>query len=221
MEHFNFKTEQHCSATNRKSFASLNANIPKEWDWRSLGVVSPVKNQGKCGSCWTFSTVGALESHFLLKYGQFRNLSEQQLVDCAGDYDNHGCKGGLPSHAFEYIKDNGGISLETNYPYLAQDGTCKITKESALSVGVKGGSVNISLSEDDLKQALYQHGPVSVAFRVIDGFRDYSSGVYSANDCKNGPDDVNHAVLAVGYGTDENGVDYWIIKNSWGAAWGD
>lgn len=119
MEHFNFKTEQHCSATNRKSFGSLNANIPKEWDWRSLGVVSPVKNQGKCGSCWTFSTIGALESHFLLKYGQFRNLSEQQLVDCAGDYDNHGCKGGLPSHAFEYIKDNGGISLETNYPYLA------------------------------------------------------------------------------------------------------
>lgn len=121
-DYYNIKAEQNCSATNRKSFGNSNANIPTEWDWRTFGVVSPVKNQGKCGSCWTFSTVGCVESHYLLKYGSFRNLSEQQLVDCAGDYDNHGCSGGLPSHAFEYIKDNGGLALETTYPYKAANG---------------------------------------------------------------------------------------------------
>ena len=184
-----------------------------------MGVVSPVKNQGKCGSCWTFSTVGCLEAHYLLKYGQFRNLSEQQLVDCAGDYDNHGCSGGLPSHAFEYIKDNGGITTEDKYPYKAVDQTCGV-KEADKVVGVRGGAVNISLSEGDLKQAIFQNGPVSVAFQVVGDFRDYRTGVYVSNTCKNGPDDVNHAVLAVGYGT-ENGTDYWIIKNSWGASWGD
>jgi cathepsin H len=94
-------------------------DIPAHWDWRDLGIVSPVKNQAKCGSCWTFSTVGAMESHYIKKYGQFRNLSEQQLVDCAGDFDNYGCNGGLPSHAFEYIKYNGGLTTEDQYPYMA------------------------------------------------------------------------------------------------------
>lgn len=195
------------------------ADIPSTWDWRTQGVVSPVKNQGKCGSCWTFSTVGALESHYIKKYGQFKNLSEQQLVDCAGDYDNHGCNGGLPSHAFEYIKDAGGIAEESSYPYQAVTNQCTVDK-SKFSVGVVGGSVNISADESELRQALFQYGPVSIAFQVVDGFKDYSSGVYVSSVCKNGPSDVNHAVLAVGYGT-ENGIDYWLIKNSWGAAWGD
>lgn len=91
--------------------------IPSEWDWREHNGVTPVKNQGHCGSCWTFSTVGALEAHELLKYGSFVPLSEQQLVDCAQDFDNHGCEGGLPSHAFDYITDEPhGISTESAYP---------------------------------------------------------------------------------------------------------
>jgi cathepsin H len=142
------------------------------------------------------------------------------LVDCAGDFDNYGCNGGLPSHAFEYIKYNGGLTTEDKYPYLAVDsGSCKLQKGTQV-VGVLGGSFNISLSEDALRNSLFQVGPISVAFQVIAGFKDYKTGVYTTGNCQNGPMDVNHAVLAVGYGTD-NGMDYWIIKNSWGAAWGD
>lgn len=127
--------------------------------------------------------------------------------------------GGLPSHAFEYIKDNGGITTEDQYPYAAVDQQCQL-KPGSQAVAVVGGSVNISLSEDDLQQAIFQHGPVSVAYQVIGDFKDYKSGVYTTDSCKNGPDDVNHAVLAVGYGV-ENGIPYWILKNSWGTTWGD
>lgn len=116
--------DQQCSATHEyaKKASPIELalkDVPAHWDWRDFGVVTPVKNQGKCGSCWTFSTVGSMESHFMKKYGQFRNLSEQQLVDCAGDFDNYGCNGGLPSHAFEYIMHAGGLATEADYPYLA------------------------------------------------------------------------------------------------------
>lgn len=128
-----------------------------------MGIVSPVKNQAKCGSCWTFSTVGAMESHYMKKYGSFRNLSEQQLVDCAGDFDNYGCNGGLPSHAFEYLLYSGGLTTEDKYPYVAVDQSCKLVPGTQV-VGVIGGAVNISLSEDSLRLALFQVGPISVAF---------------------------------------------------------
>lgn len=156
----------------------------------------------------------------MMKYGQFRNLSEQQLVDCAGDFDNHGCNGGLPSHAFEYIKHVGGITDESSYPYVANRSTGCNPQAIQPVVGVVGGSVNISTSEVDLQTALFQNGPISVAFQVIQGFKDYKTGVYNTTSCKNGPEDVNHAVLAVGYGR-ENNMDYWIVKNSWGSTWGD
>jgi len=123
------KSPQHCSATHYKTVQEKKyklEDIPNHWDWRDVGGVTPVKNQGHCGSCWTFSTVGCLEAHYLLKFGQFRNLSEQQLVDCAGDYDNHGCSGGLPSHAFEYIAAAGGLATEVDYPYMAVNQTCAL-----------------------------------------------------------------------------------------------
>jgi len=193
------------------------------WDWREKNGVSPVKNQGNCGSCWTFSTVGALEAHSMIKYdGQFDSLAEQQLVDCAGAYDNHGCNGGLPSHAFEYIHNAGGISTEDAYPYFAADHNCTV-KSSTFALTVDGGAVNITEGdESELEVAIFYFGPVSITFEVVDGFRDYSSGVYVSNTCKNSTADVNHAVLAVGFGTDSTtGLDYWIVKNSWGADWGD
>ena len=216
--------DQQCSATHqRMSVNKPKLNEPASWDWRDHSGVSPVKTQGSCGSCWTFSTVGALEAHSMIKYGgKFTPLSEQQLVDCAGAYDNHGCKGGLPSHAFEYIKDAGGISTEAAYPYFATDNNCTVDPKT-FDLRVWGGSVNITEGDEvELKQAVFQHGPVSIAFQVVDGFRDYKDGIYTSQTCLNSTMDINHAVLAVGFGTcPVTGMDYWIVKNSWGSDWGD
>jgi cathepsin H len=188
-------------------------------DWRPEGIVSVVKNQAHCGSCWTFSTTGALEAAHAQATGKMVLLSEQQLVDCAGDFNNFGCGGGLPSQAFEYIRYNGGLDTEEAYPYDAKDGTCKFLDNK---VGAKVYDVvNITEgAENELKHAVATLRPVSVAFEVINSFRLYKSGVFSDPDCHDSPQTVNHAVLAVGFGVDENGTPYWIIKNSWGADWG-
>lgn len=161
-----------------------------------------------------------MEAHSLIKYGSFVSLSEQQLVDCAGAFDNNGCDGGLPSHAFEYIQHAGGISTEKSYPYFAKDHNCTVDS-ATFELDVKGGSVNITEGDEvELQAAVYEHGPVSVCFEVVDGFSAYKTGVYTSKTCKNSTQDVNHAVLAVGYGS-EDGMDYWLVKNSWGPDWGD
>ena len=210
---------QNCSATLKGNHKLTDAELPTLKDWREEGIVSPVKDQGHCGSCWTFSTTGALEAAYHQAYGKAISLSEQQLVDCAGDFNNFGCGGGLPSQAFEYIKYNGGLDTEEAYPYTAANGVCKFSTEN---VGVKvADSVNISLgAEDELKHAVGLVRPVSVAFEVVKGFRFYKSGVYTSDACGSTSMDVNHAVVAVGYGV-EDGVPYWLIKNSWGESWGD
>eukprot|EP00638_Chattonella_subsalsa_P021106 CAMPEP_0117881530 /NCGR_PEP_ID=MMETSP0950-20121206/16878_1 /TAXON_ID=44440 /ORGANISM="Chattonella subsalsa, Strain CCMP2191" /LENGTH=386 /DNA_ID=CAMNT_0005736801 /DNA_START=324 /DNA_END=1484 /DNA_ORIENTATION=+ len=214
---------QNCSATHKKMVVKteLPSNLPTSVDWRQKGAVSHVKDQGSCGSCWTFSTTGCLESHTFLKTGVMPDLSEQQLVDCAQAFDNHGCNGGLPSHAFEYIKYAGGLESEEDYPYHAKKSkTCNFTLADVAATDF--GSVNITLqNEDELTLAVASKGPVSIAFQVASDFKSYSSGIYDSEICKNGPQDVNHAVLAVGYGTDDEGKDYWIVKNSWGTDWGD
>lgn len=219
---------QNCSATALLTLKNAhlkkrngNIKIPSSIDWRTQGIVSPVKNQGSCGSCWTFSTTGCLESHMALKTKSSPpSLSEQQLVDCAGAFDNHGCNGGLPSHAFEYIKYSKGINSEYDYPYEGVDRPCRY-KTDRVNATVPGGSVNITAyNETELLVTVGTVGPVSIAFQVASDFHFYSGGVYSSNICKNGPQDVNHAVLVVGYGN-ENGTDYWIIKNSWGESWGE
>lgn len=194
-------------------------SVPEEKDWRIDGAVSLVKNQGKCGSCWTFSSTGCLESHLKLKHGKMILLSEQNLLDCAQAFDNHGCNGGLPSHAFEYVKYNGGIDTEESYPYEAKEGKCKF---NTYHVGAQVESVvNITArDETELKGAVGSVGPVSIAFQVVSDFRFYKSGVYESKDCKSGEMDVNHAVLAVGYGVEEGKKKHWIVKNSWGATWG-
>ncbi|ETO74854.1 hypothetical protein F444_09492 [Phytophthora nicotianae P1976] len=207
---------QQCSATERNDV--VYGEVPVEKDWRADGAVSPVKNQGKCGSCWTFSTTGCLESHVKLKHGEFTILSEQNLLDCAQNFDNHGCNGGLPSHAFEYVKYNGGLDTEETYPYEAKEGKCKF---NTYHVGAQVDQVvNITArNENELKAAVGSTGPVSIAFQVVSDFRFYKSGVYESKECHSGEKDVNHAVLAVGYGV-EDGKDHWIVKNSWGTKWG-
>ncbi|GFY98521.1 aleurain-like protease [Actinidia rufa] len=156
-------------------------------DWRVSGIVSPVKDQGHCGSCWTFSTTGALEAAYKQAFGKGISLSEQQLVDCAGAFNNFGCcSGGLPSQAFEYIKYNGGLDTEEAYPYTAQNGACKFSSEN---VGVQVlESVNITLgAEDELQHAVAVVRPVSVAFEVVNGFRFYKDGVYTSDTCGRTP----------------------------------
>jgi cathepsin H len=214
--------EQTCSATGSPR-NDYDEELPENWDWRTCGVVGPVKNQASCGSCWTFSTIGSLEAHAALSestaWTTRFNFSEQQLVDCAGDYDCHGCSGGLPSYAFNYIRDNGGIETEESYPYFAKDEECHHDSKNSV-VTVEGGFNITAGDEAQLREELYHNGPVSVAFQVVGDFRNYESGVYSSNDCKNSQSDVNHAVLDVGFGV-EDGTKYHIIKNSWGATWGN
>jgi cathepsin H len=210
---------QHCSATSKGNYQMSKEQIPADnaVDWRRNGVVTPVKNQGSCGSCWTFSSTGCLESMTAIKTGKLLSLSEQQLVDCARNFDN-GCNGGLPSHAFNYVLYNGGIQSEGDYPYTGRDGKCKFDKTKVVAT-VKD-EVNITEgAEDELLDAVTSKGPISIAFQVASDFRFYSTGVYDSTVCKSGPMDVNHAVLTVGYNSTST-KPYWIIKNSWGATWG-
>jgi len=177
-----------------------------------------VKNQGGCGSCWAFGTTGAVEAHWALASGTLVPLSEQQLVDCAGAFGNAGCNGGLPSQAFEYIKHVGGIEASKDYTYTGRDGTCKFS--SAKIAAKITGEVNITEGDETaLFDAITNVGPVAIAFQVVSDFQSYRSGVYDSTRCRSGPMDVNHAVLAVGYGT-LTSKPYWIVKNSWGTSFG-
>jgi cathepsin H len=211
---------QQCSATGRTPVAAPAGGVPAEMDWRTKGVITPVKNQGQCGSCWTFSTTGVVEAHHAIATQQLVTLSEQQLVDCAQAFDNHGCNGGLPSQAMEYIHFSGGLATEAAYPYHGKDGKCTFTpQEGAVHVA---DVVNVTAGdEDSILAAIGSTGPVSIAYDCTDGFQLYHSGVYDGWHCPTSPDKVNHAVLAVGYGHDTaSKKDYWLVKNSWGAHWG-
>jgi len=215
---------QNCSATNVDGPAfveKVKGKIPHEFDWRHHNGVSPVKDQGQCGSCWTFSTSGNIEAASRIHLRENNIVSEQQLVDCAQAFNNHGCNGGLPSQAFEYIRYAPGIMSEKDYPYTAKDGNCSFDATKAVVDVIQ--SVNLTaLDEDEMANALVGYQPISIAFEVIDDFMHYKDGVYTSTKCKNGPSDVNHAVLAVGYGAEEHGkkLKFWDVKNSWGDSWG-
>lgn len=214
---------QECSATNKQSVTLKSEDLPAHVDWREEGVISAVKDQSSCGSCWAFSTAGTFEAHYNIQNSLKADselFAEQQLVDCAGDFDNNGCAGGLPSHAFQYLYYN-GFERGSDYTYTAKDEDCKY--KEPLAQGATFGSFNITEGDEwSMAQVIADLGPVAVAYQVYGDFRDYRSGVFSSDECRNGPMDVNHAVTAVGYGTDETtGMDYWIVKNSWGARWGD
>ncbi|MEQ2261491.1 hypothetical protein XENORESO_011103 [Xenotaenia resolanae] len=209
---------QNCSAT-EGNYLSSNGPHPDSIDWRKKGnYVTPVKNQGPCGSCWTFSTTGCLESVTAISTGKLVPLSEQQLVDCAQDFNNHGCSGGLPSQAFEYIMYNKGLMTEQDYPYKYVEGICSY-KPSLAAAFVKEVRNITAYDEMGMVDAVATHNPVSFAFEVTEDFMHYHQGVYKSTKCHNTTDKVNHAVLAVGYGQ-ENRTPYWIVKNSWGPNWG-
>ena len=198
-------------------------SIPSSFDWRDAGIITAVKDQKLCGSCWAFAATGALEAFWALYSGVSPvELSEQQLIDCSESFGNTGCEGGLPSKAFEYIKTQSGLNTENAYPYEAINDTCRYNRYSN---GAKAfsGSVNIAQgNEQAILNSLIGFGPITVAFQVEADFLLYDSGIYRSFTCSSSATAVNHAALIVGYGTDlTNGIAYWIVKNSWGTMWGE
>jgi len=180
-------------------------------DWRKKGAVTPVKNQGQCGSCWSFSTTGSTEGAVAIAGGKLTPLSEQQLMDCSTAEGNQGCNGGLMDNAFKYIIKNGGLDSEADYPYTAKDGTCDKAK-AAKHVASISGYKDVPKNEESQLAAAVAKGPVSVAIEADQqGFQMYKSGVFSGK-CGT---QLDHGVLVVGYT-----ADAWIVKNSWGATWG-
>ncbi|KAJ3699285.1 hypothetical protein LUZ61_002990 [Rhynchospora tenuis] len=197
-------------------YANL-ASIPSSVDWRTLGAVTPVKNQNPCGSCWAFSAVAAIEGINEISTGNLISLSEQELIDCVTDC--YGCNGGWPDYAFYWVAQNGGLTTEDDYPYTSgttnTSGTCDSSKTSNYAATILGYQYVTPYNESDLAKAVANQ-PVSI---ILDAsrFKFYTGGIFS------GPcgTEQNHAVTAVGYGILSNGTKYWIVKNSWGTSWGE
>ncbi|KAG4149524.1 hypothetical protein ERO13_D05G339066v2, partial [Gossypium hirsutum] len=191
------------------------SDVPTSIDWRKKGAVTPIKSQGNCGCCWAFSAVAAVEGIIQIKTGKLISLSEQQLLDCSTNGGNQGCSGGWMMNAFEYITQNQGITTEESYPYQQMQETCdtQINKVSTIN-----GYQMVPQNDEEALLKAVTNQPVSVA---LDGygqsFQFYKGGVFTG-DCSN---DLTHAVTIVGYGTSEEGLNYWLIKNSWGETWGE
>ncbi|XP_062199133.1 ervatamin-B-like [Phragmites australis] len=197
-------------------YVNLSTGAPASVDWRTSGAVTAVKNQGRCGSCWAFSTVAVVEGIQQIRTGKLVSLSEQELVDC--DTLDHGCDGGISYRALQWITSNGGITTRDDYPYTGETGTCDRSKLSHNAVTIAGFRRVATRSEASLANAVAGQ-PVAVSIEAGgDNFQHYKKGVY------NGPcgTKLNHGVTVVGYGQEPAGAGrYWIVKNSWGDGWGD
>ncbi|GAM29285.1 hypothetical protein SAMD00019534_124610, partial [Acytostelium subglobosum LB1] len=210
-------------------------------DWRAKGAVSHIKDQGQCGSCWSFSSTGSVEGAHQIKTGNMVTLSEQNLIDCSTKQGNMGCNGGLMDFAFEYIIENVGIDTETSYPYKGENGKTCLFKSSDIGATISSYKNITSGSESELEDAALI-GPVSVAIDAgHNSFQLYSSGIYYEPKCSS--TNLDHGVLVVGFGsgtppsskvsssnkksqikvhsTPQANTNYWIVKNSWGESWGD
>ncbi|KAF7830595.1 low-temperature-induced cysteine proteinase-like [Senna tora] len=194
----------------------VGQKLPDSIDWRKEGAVAEVKDQGSCGSCWAFSTIAAVEGINKIVTGDLISLSEQELVDCDTSY-NEGCNGGLMDYAFEFIIKNGGIDSEKDYPYKGLGSRCDTYRKNKAKVVAIDGYEDVPANDEDALKNAVANQPVSIA--IEGGGRDfqlYDSGVFTGS-CGTS---LDHGVTAVGYGS-ENGLDYWIVKNSWGSSWGE
>ncbi|KAM6459343.1 procathepsin L-like isoform 2-T2 [Liasis olivaceus] len=201
---------------------SATREMPKQVDWRMKGYVTPVKDQGQCGSCWAFSATGALEGLLFKKTGKLVSLSEQNLIDCSWNLGNEGCHGGYVTQALEYVRENGGINSEHDYPYQEKESSkCCYNPETRVANCTSFVRIQPE-SERALEQAVAMVGPVSLAVDARSfQFHFYKSGIFAYNSCGH---HVSHAMLAVGYGTAQEGgkaINYWILKNSWSEKWGE
>jgi C1A family cysteine protease len=206
----------------------LSTSLPDSVDWRTKNLVNPVKNQGQCGSCWAFSTVVSFEGQASKSTGSLVSYSEQDLVDCVkgvtipGETDTccDGCQGGLMDSAFEYMiqKQSGKDDTEASYSYKGADGTCSFSLGKAGSAAVTNYTDIAAGDESSLKDAVANVGPISVAVDANMFWQLYSGGVFKPLVCNQKT--LNHGVAVVGYGT-EGSDGYWIIRNSWGATWGE
>ncbi|KAK9690912.1 hypothetical protein RND81_09G162800 [Saponaria officinalis] len=189
--------------------------LPVTVDWREKGAVAHVKDQGQCGSCWAFSAIAAVEGINKIVTGDLITLSEQELVDCDTSY-NSGCDGGLMDYAFQFIINNGGIDTDKDYPYKGTDGSCDQYRNA--KVVTIDDLEDVPENDEKALQKAVANQPVSVAIEAGGrAFQLYKSGVFTGS-CGTA---LDHGVVAVGYGTTDDGKDYWIVRNSWGADWGE
>ena len=197
-------------------YDDFDVNVPDSVDWVKKDVVTKVKDQGQCGSCYSFSATGGIEGIYAITNHHLRNVSEQEVVDCSGSEGNQGCFGGFMHQVYQYVIDNNGICSEQEYPYHAEQGQCNTNCQSVVQISdYKNVTQN---NETVLMQAVAQQ-PISVAIQAnLQSFQFYSKGIYNDSQCT---DELDHGVLLVGYGIDDNNVSYWLIKNSWGPNWGE
>ena len=214
-------TEEKKQHLKNKRFLEQNSEeeneifLPKNFDWRELGAVTPVKEQGLCGCCWAFSTTGNLEGQFFIKHKILYNFSEQQILNC--DTLNIGCKGGIMHKAFKYLINSPGLSLSSEFPYKKKKEECLEVKNPIAKIidyDFAG-----TLNEDKIAEMLYKRGPLSAAMNA-DKLYFYKKGImdFKQEECNNLA--INHSVLIVGYGEEKN-IKYWIVKNTWGVNWGE
>jgi len=208
------------------SYHMSGKNLPDAVDWRIKGVVTPVKDQGSCGSCWTFGTTETIESFSAIKTGRLQELSEQQILDCTPNVDQcggtGGCGGGTPELAYAQIIKDGGIATEWRYPYTSHAGSnfqCKLnTSDIGPSIQITGYTALPTNIYDIVIDALANQGPLAINVDAS-SWGSYESGVFSG--CNKTEIVIDHVVQLVGYGNDAKHGPYWLIRNSWTPNWGE
>lgn len=198
------------------SAASKRLAAGRQQDWRPKGAVTPIKNQGQCGSCWSFSSTGSIEGQWFLAGNPLTSVSEQEFVSC--DTIDSGCQGGLMDNAWTWLLQahNGSVVTEASYPYVSGDGQVPACSMSGTQFGAQiSGYANIAKDEETMGGFVYTSGPMSVAVDAT-SWQTYVGGILT--DCIS--NQIDHGVLVVGF-DDQNQPPYWIIKNSWGAGWGE